>query len=144
MISWIYTMLCKPYTQCVNLYTHCVNSRCFVENLPSFQFTHLCVKFWPQKLRSGKSFDKYHVFGVLPFREDSDLSVTAGPAVAQLLPPWHEVVDYLWRLPFRIVFRIHRPLGQEWLIQLRKCLQLNKIPTPNLCSLLQRPRIRSD
>ena len=55
-------MLCKIYTYCVNFYTDCVNSRCFVANLSLFQFTRFCVKSWPQIFRSGKSFDKYHVW----------------------------------------------------------------------------------
>ena len=42
----------------VKIYTYCLNSRCF----PLFQLTHFCVKFLPQKLRSGKRFDKYHVW----------------------------------------------------------------------------------
>ena len=64
-------ILCKLYTHCVNFYTYCVNicasfgiskhSRCFVANLPLFQFRCVCVKSWDQKLRSGKSFDKYHI-----------------------------------------------------------------------------------
>ena len=62
MISLIYTILCKPYTYCVNLYTHSANSSCFVANLPIFRFTCFGVKFWPRKLRSGKSFDKYNVW----------------------------------------------------------------------------------
>ena len=33
----------------------------FCRDLPLFKSTHLCVKSWPKKLRSGKSFDKYHV-----------------------------------------------------------------------------------
>ena len=33
---------------------------------------------------------------------------------------------------------VHCPVGREWLTQLRKCLQLNKIPASTLCSLLQR------
>ena len=57
-------MLCKLNTYCVNFHTHCVNSRYFVANLPLFQFTCFFVKFWPRKLRSGKSFDKYHVCAV--------------------------------------------------------------------------------
>ena len=37
--------------------------RCFVVILPSSRFTRfLGVKFWPQKLRSCKKFDKYHVW----------------------------------------------------------------------------------
>ena len=54
-------MLCKLYTFCVNFYTYCVNSRCFVANMSLFRFTRFLVKSWPQKLRSGKYFDKYHV-----------------------------------------------------------------------------------
>ena len=33
----------------------------------SFQFMRFFVQFWPAKIRSGKSFDKYHVCG-----EDND------------------------------------------------------------------------
>ena len=33
----------------------------FVANLPLFRITHFFAKFWPWKLRLGKSFDKYHV-----------------------------------------------------------------------------------
>ena len=62
MIILIYTLLCKLYTYCVNFYTYCANSGCFVAYLPLFQFTRFCVKIWPKKLRSGKSFDKYHVW----------------------------------------------------------------------------------
>ena len=32
------------------------------------------------------------MLGVLPFGEDPDLSGTAGPAVPQHLPPWHQVM----------------------------------------------------
>ena len=56
MISLIFTMLCEPYTYYVN----CVNSRCFVTNLLLLRLMRFCVKLWPRKLRSGKSFDKYH------------------------------------------------------------------------------------
>ena len=48
----------------VKFYTFCVNSRCFVANLPLLRSACFCVKAWPQKLRSGKSFDKYHVCNV--------------------------------------------------------------------------------
>ena len=57
-------MISLIYTYCLNL---CVffgileHSRCFVANLPFLQFTRFGVKFWSQKLLSGKSFDKYHV-----------------------------------------------------------------------------------
>ena len=61
MICVNYTMLYKLYTVCVKFYTYCVNLCCFVANFPLFQFTRFCVKFCPQKLWSGKSFDKYHV-----------------------------------------------------------------------------------
>ena len=36
--------------------------RHFFANLPLFQIRRFCVKFGPQKLRSGKSFDKYQVW----------------------------------------------------------------------------------
>ena len=67
MIRLIYILLCKIYRYCVNFYTYCVDLRCFVANLPLFRFTRFWVKFWLKKLRSGKSFDKYHVCNPEPF-----------------------------------------------------------------------------
>ena len=108
MISLIYTMLCKLYTWCVNFNTYCVNSRCFVANFPIFWFTRFCVKFWPQKLRSSKSFDKYHVWAyhqmnwqseskkAWAFRSDEmvqrNMVVTQSTTVSGLC----------WRLPARV------------------------------------------
>ena len=64
-------VLCNDYFNLHNvvrtLHILCkhLNSCSFVANLPSFLFTRFCVNFWPQKQRSDKSFDKFHVWSQL-------------------------------------------------------------------------------
>ena len=50
------------YTNCVILLCILKHSSCFVPNFAIIPTYAVCVKIWPQKLRSGKSFDKYHIW----------------------------------------------------------------------------------